>query len=84
MPNIKSAIKRTRQNEVRRLRNRTKLVATRNLVKRFRKLTSKTEAQTLLPIVFSKLDKLAKHRIIHPNKASNQKSKLSRLVAKLA
>ena len=80
MANIKSAQKRVRQTAKRRLRNRYKLVSTRTVIKKVRTATSKTEALELLPKVTSMLDKLAKHNIIHKNKAANQKSKLSRLV----
>jgi small subunit ribosomal protein S20 len=37
-----------------------------------------------LPDVVAKIDKLAKKNIIHKNKASNLKSKLTKLVASLA
>lgn len=76
MANHKSAEKRIRQAEVRRLRNRYIARTTRNLVKNFRSLTDKTEAEKLLPNVCSKLDKLAKTNVIHKNKAANLKSSL--------
>ena len=84
MPNIKSAKKRLLQAEKARLRNRTRLVATRNLVKKLRKTTDKPTAASLLPKVVSLLDKLAKYNIIHKNNAANQKSKLTKFVNKLA
>ncbi|MCS7074065.1 MAG: 30S ribosomal protein S20 [Bacteroidia bacterium] len=80
MANIKSAQKRVRQTAKRRLRNRYKLVSTRTVIKKIRTASSKAEALALLPKVSSMLDKLAKHNIIHKNKAANQKSKLARLV----
>lgn len=76
MANHKSAEKRIRQAEVKRLRNRYIARTTRNLVKNFRSLTDKTEAEKLLPNVCSKLDKLAKTNVIHKNKAANLKSSL--------
>lgn len=78
MPNIQSAKKRQLQSEKRRLRNRTKLIATRNLVKKMKKLTSKEEALKLIPRMSSMFDRLAKHGIIHKNNAANRKSKLTR------
>jgi small subunit ribosomal protein S20 len=84
MPNIKSAKKRLLQAEKARLRNRTRLVSTRNMVKRLRKTTDKAVATALLPKVVSMLDKLAKYRIIHRNNAANHKSKLTRFVNRLA
>lgn len=80
MANIKSAIKRVRQNHKRRLRNRYKLITTRNLINELRKQTVKTEAEQMWPRIESSLDRLAKHNIIHRNKAANQKSKLRRFV----
>lgn len=74
MANHKSAEKRIRQSEVKRLRNRYSGRTTRNLVKAFRALSDKSEAIKLYPEVCSKLDKLAKTNVIHKNKASNLKS----------
>jgi small subunit ribosomal protein S20 len=78
MPNIKSAKKRLVQSEKRRLRNRTRLIATRNMIKKLKKMQSKQEAATILPKVVSMLDRLAKRNIIHKNNASNHKSKLTK------
>jgi small subunit ribosomal protein S20 len=83
MANHKSAIKRIRSNNAKRLRNRYYAKTARNAVKALRKLTSKKEASEQLPKVISMLDKLAKKNVIHKNKASNLKSKLMKFVAKL-
>ena len=80
MANHKSALKRIRSNEAKRLRNRYQHKTTRTFVKRLRNTTDKAEAQELLKKVIGMLDKLAKKNIIHRNKASNQKSKLTKLV----
>ena len=77
MANHKSAIKRIRQTESRRLENRYYAVTTRNAVRKLRATTEKEAAAELLPKVASMLDKLAKKNVIHKNKASNLKSKLS-------
>lgn len=77
MANHKSAEKRIRQAEVRRLRNRYVARTTRNAVKKFRALTEKEEAQKQYPSVCSMLDRLAKKNVIHKNKAGNLKSKLA-------
>ena len=84
MANHKSAEKRIRANETKRLRNKYQHKTTRNVVKRLRTTTVKSEAETLLKEVSSQIDKLAKKNIIHWKKAANQKSKLSKLVSKLA
>jgi small subunit ribosomal protein S20 len=77
MANHKSALKRIRQSETKRLHNRYFARTTRNAIKTLRGTTDKTEAQELLPKVSSMLDKLAKRSIIHKNKASNLKSSLT-------
>ena len=77
MANHKSAEKRNRQSETRRLRNRYVSRTTRNAVSKFRELTSKEEAQAKFPEVCSMLDKLAKKNVIHQKKANNLKSKLA-------
>ncbi len=82
MANHKSALKRIRSNEAKRLRNRYQHKTTRNAIKKLRE-ADKKEAETLLPSVVSMVDKLAKKNIIHNNKAANLKSKLAKHVAAL-
>ena len=83
MANHKSALKRIRSNDKKRLRNRFQHKTARNAVRRLRELTDKKEATAALPPVISMLDKLAKKNIIHANKAANLKSKLTKHVASL-
>jgi small subunit ribosomal protein S20 len=80
MANHKSAIKRIRSNDAKRVRNRYYHKTTRNALRKLRALTSKTEASALLPKVASMLDKLAKNNVLHANKASNLKSSLALFV----
>ncbi|MDR0538499.1 MAG: 30S ribosomal protein S20 [Tannerellaceae bacterium] len=80
MANHKSALKRIRQSNARRLHNRYYAKTARNAVKRLRETSEKEAAVELFPRVCSMLDKLAKRHIIHKNKASNLKSKLARHV----
>ncbi len=82
MANHKSALKRIRSNETKRLRNRYQHKTTRNAIKKLRE-AEKQEAETLFPTVVGMIDKLAKKNIIHDNKASNLKSKLAKHVAAL-
>ena len=84
MANHKSSIKRIRQTETRRLENRYYARTTRNAVKKLRTTTDKAAALALYPDVASMLDKLAKKNVIHKNKASNLKSKLSHYINTLA
>ena len=83
MANHKSALKRIRSNETKRLRKRYQHKTTRNAIKKLRSVTDKKEAEALLVSVTSMIDKLAKRNIIHNNKASNLKSKLAKHVAAL-
>jgi len=84
MANHKSAEKRIRANEIKRVRNRYQGKTARTVIKKLRTTTVKSDAQALLKQVSSMIDKLAKKNIIHWKKAANQKSKLTRLVNKLA
>lgn len=76
MANHKSALKRVRSNETKKLRNKYQHKTTRNAVRRLRELTDKKEAEKELPTVVAMLDKLAKRNVIHKNKAANLKSGL--------
>jgi len=80
MANHKSSIKRIRTNATKRLRNRYQAKTTRNAIKKLRASTDRAEASTLLTKVTSMLDRLAKKNVIHKNKASNNKSKLTKFV----
>ena len=84
MANHKSAVKKVRSDEAKRLRNRYQAKSTRTFIKKLRETENKGEAEELLKKVFSMIDKLAKRNIIHKNKAANNKSKLARHVATLA
>lgn len=84
MANHQSAEKRIRQTKVRRLSNRYVSRTTRNSVRKMRGITSKEEAQKMYPEVCSMLDKLAKKKVIHQNKANNLKSKLAAHVNSLS
>ena len=77
MANHKSSLKRIRNSEPKRLRNRYQAKTLRNAIKDFRALTDKKEANTQLPKLSSMLDRLAKKHVIHKNKASNLKSELA-------
>ena len=76
MANHKSAIKRIRSNEAKRLRNKYQHKTARNAVRKLRSMTDKNEASSFFAAVASMLDKLAKKNIIHKKKASNLKSGL--------
>ena len=77
MANHKSALKRVRSSETKRLRNKYQHKTTRNAVRALRATTKKKEAVEMLPKVAAMLDKLAKRNVIHKNKAANLKSSLT-------
>ena len=81
MANHKSALKRIRSNEAKRLRNKYQHKTTRNAVRDLRTSEDKKEAEGKLNTVISMLDKLAKNNIIHKNKAANLKSQLTKQVS---
>ena len=83
MANHKSALKRIRSNEAKRLRNKYQHKTTRNAIKKLRDMEKKKDAEKLFPTVISMIDKLAKNNIIHDNKAANLKSGLAKHVASL-
>ena len=84
MANHKSAKKRIRQSEARRLRNRYYAKTMRNAVRDLRKMTDAPAAAEALKKVTAMLDKLARKSVISKNKAANLKSKLARHANKLA
>jgi small subunit ribosomal protein S20 len=80
MAQHKSAIKRIRSSAHRKTLNTAQESAMKTVIKKVRQEKDKTKAEVALKEAVSLLDRLAQKRVIHPNKASNQKSKLTRLV----
>ncbi len=78
MPSTKSVVKRLRQNEVRRVRNKNHRTGLRNAVKAFRAVEDSGAAKQQLPSVVSTIDKSVKKGIIHHRTAARMKSRLSR------
>jgi small subunit ribosomal protein S20 len=79
VPNKKSAIKRVRQNEKRRIRNKAKRSTMRSSIKKVREAidTQNVEAlPALLRDAQSKLDKAAKTNLIKKGNASRRVSRL--------
>ena len=83
MANHQSSIKRIRQTNARRLRNRYYAKTARNAMRDLRAIEDKSVAEEMYPKVCSMLDKLAKKNVIHKNKAGNLKSKLAKHVNNL-
>lgn len=80
MAHHQSAKKRIRQDAKKRLHNRYYKKTTRTAIAKLREMEDASEAQKFLPKVVSMIDRLAKRNIVHANKASNLKSKLSKFV----
>ena len=80
MANIKSQIKRNKQNENRRKRNRVFRGAARTAVKKARATMNETEVKEAV----SALDKAAEKGAIHPRNAARRKSRLMKAANKTA
>jgi small subunit ribosomal protein S20 len=83
MPHTKSAKKRLRQNDKRRLRNRATMKAIKKQTKTLLgalKTGTLEEARKEFVNTAKKLDKAAAKRVIHPNLAARKKSQLQQKV----
>lgn len=76
MANHSATKKSVRKSAKRNERNRYQGKTTRNAIRDFKTIDTKSAALEGLPELTSKIDKLAKRGIIHKNKASNLKRKL--------
>lgn len=89
MANIRSQIKRNRQNERRRLRNKAVRSEMRTRTKRALATAATTDpaaatdAAEALRQAVKRIDKAAAQGVIHKNQAANRKARLMRRVAKL-
>ena len=84
MPNNKSAEKRMRTNAIRADRNRAFRSRLRSALKKVRTASDSTAGATALREASSLLDRAARKRIIHPNKAARAKSRLTAFIGRLA
>ena len=83
MANHKSAIKRARQNEIRRLRNRVVKTRVKNIVKDVNAAAlaeNHDAARTQLQTAQSMIDKAAKHGVLHRKTAARKISRLNKVV----
>ena len=84
MANHNATKKDVRQATKRRDRNRYYGKTTRNAIRDLQDIKDGKSANEKLPEIVAMVDKLAKRGIIHKNKASNIKSKLTRRINALA
>jgi len=85
MANHKSALKKYRRDEKKRMINKTNKSKMRNLIKRFRKLIDENnieEAKKIYPQLISRIDKTVTKGTIHKKTASRYKSRLTKLLLK--
>jgi small subunit ribosomal protein S20 len=84
--NIKSQIKRNKQNEKARVRNKAVKSSLKTSVRQFREAADAGDAEKVTQTMRSaltKLDKAASKGVIHKNQAANRKSAISKRAAQL-
>ncbi len=83
MPHHRSAKKRVRQSEKRRLYNRRNKRLLKEAIKAVYQATTLEQAEELLRKAYSVIDRVAAHGVIHENAAANRKSRLANFVQTL-
>ncbi len=86
MANIKSQIKRNKQNEAARIRNKSVKSSLRTAVRQFREAAEAGDQEKITATMRSaltKLDKAASKGVIHKNQAANRKSAIAKKAAEL-
>ena len=85
MANIKSQIKRNRQNEKRRMRNKSVKSSLKTAIRKFHEATAAQgdNTEALLRDASRKLDKAVSKGVIHKNQAANRKSAIAKKLAAL-
>ncbi|MFI6600426.1 30S ribosomal protein S20 [Nonomuraea sp. NPDC050536] len=87
MANIKSQIKRNKQNEKARLRNKAVKSSLKTAVRKFREAAEQgdvEQAVALQRVAARQLDKAVSKGVIHKNQAANRKSAIAKQAAALA
>lgn len=87
MPNIKSAIKRVKSSEKRRLQSASQKSALRTSIKAFHQAAegnNEQSAQEALQTAIKKLDKAASKGLIHKNAANRKKSRMAKKLNQLS
>ena len=82
MPRARTVLKRQRQTEVRRLRNKSVRSELKTRERKVRSAGDQASAATELRSLQSELDKAAAKGVIHANKAARKKSRLAKQAAK--
>jgi small subunit ribosomal protein S20 len=85
--NIKSQIKRNRQNEKRRMRNKSVKSSLKTAVRKFNQASQTGDVETataLMRDASRKLDKAVSKGVIHKNQAANRKSAIAKRLESLS
>jgi small subunit ribosomal protein S20 len=85
--NIKSQIKRNRQNEKRRLRNKSVKSSLKTAIRKFHEASAAGDTETasaLMRDAARKLDKAVSKGVIHKNQAANRKSAIAKKLGSLS
>ena len=86
MANIKSQIKRNKQNEKARVRNKAVKSSLKTSVRQFREAADAGDAEKVtqtMRAALTKLDKAASKGVIHKNQAANRKSAIAKRAAQV-
>jgi small subunit ribosomal protein S20 len=85
--NIKSQIKRIKQNEKARVRNKAVKSSLKTSIRQFREAADSGDAEkatATMRVALTKLDKAASKGVIHKNQAANRKSAIAKRAAQLS
>ena len=87
MANIKSQIKRNRQNDAATERNKAAKSEFKTAIRKFREAAdagNRTEAETLMRDASQLVDKAVSKGVIHANQAANKKARMADRLAKVS
>ena len=81
MPILKSAKKKMRKDKKRTIKNEKLVKAYQDIFKKIKK--GKGDLKKLIQDFYSKVDKVAKKKVIHKNKANRLKAQINKLIRKV-
>lgn len=87
MANIKSAKKRAKTAEVRRMRNVSKITAMRTAIKKFDSAVQaedKNAAKDAMAVAIKRIDQAGTKGLLHKNNVANKKSRITKAFNKMA
>ncbi|MFP5527624.1 30S ribosomal protein S20 [Peptococcus simiae] len=87
MANLKSAKKRAKVADVRRVRNNSKLTAMRTAIKNFDKAVEaqdKEAAKEAMAVAIKRIDQIGSKGLLHKNNVANKKSRIAKAFNNMA